>query len=262
MTRALIQPSIDTFDEYSKFAKDNDLGFEIVDFAFPDVLSERYENVLKKYEEKQDKSKLLSAHGAFFDLYINSPDFAVKDVARKRIIQNLETAQKLGLKFVVFHTNCLPMMGREAYYDNLVKEHVVFWKEMVEKFDVTILLENMWDKTPKYIARVIERVDSPKIGVCLDTGHHNVFSEAPLEEWFSHLGKYTPYLHLTDNKGDYDAELVLGEGTIDWKKFSELVKQYCNSPYVVIEVADLQMIETSMKFLKRNKIYPFAGSTV
>ena len=255
--RILIQPTLATFDEYQKYANENNFDFEIVDFASSDVLDSSPEELVKQYLAKEDSSRLISMHGAFIDLYINSPDSTIKKAAQNRIIQNLEIAKELGLKYVIFHTNNLPMMGREAYYEGWVKEHVSFWKEIIARYDVTILLENMWDKTPEYVARVIEEVNSPQLKLCFDTGHFNVFSEVPIEEWFKRLGSNIAYLHLNDNKGDRDSELTLGEGTIDWKKVSDLVLEHCNKPLVVIELKNLQMIESSVLYSKKNKLYPY-----
>jgi sugar phosphate isomerase/epimerase len=181
----------------------------------------------------------------------------VKKVAQDRIIQNLEIAKKLDLKYTVFHTNSLPMMGKEDYYENWVKEHVAFWKEMISKYDVTILLENMWDKTPEYVARVFEEVDSPRLKLCFDTGHHHIFSEVSLEDWFKRLGKHIACFHLNDNHGDKDSELTLGEGTFPWKEWGDLVLKYCDSPIVVMEMKNLEMIDKSVNFLKEQKVYPF-----
>jgi len=258
MKRIIIQPTLKSFDEYERYANENKFYLEIVDFAFPDVINKNINKLVRDYQKKLKLNKKeLSMHGAFIDIYIHSPDELIKNASRERIIQNLNVAKKLGVKSIISHTNSLPMMGREAYYDNWVKENILFWKEIIKKYKINILLENMWDKNPQLIRRVIDGVGSDKLRVCFDTGHCHIFSTVSMEEWFKELGKYITYIHLNDNHGDADLELPLGDGSIDWEKFNNYVKKYCNNPDVVFELKNIERIQKSINFLKKSRLYPF-----
>lgn len=255
MGKVIIQPTIRTFNDYKIYADKNGFHFEIVDFAYPNANSL---NLIKEYKKKlKGNTKKLSMHGSFLDIYINSPTETIRKASEKIILENLSVAKKLGIKSAIFHTNSLPMMGREKYYENWVNSHTVFWKNTMKKFDITILLENMWDKSPKLIKQVIKNVESKKLRVCFDTGHCNIFSEVSMEEWFKEVGSLIECIHLNDNLGKIDNELPLGEGNIDWKKFDDYVKKYCNKPNVVLEHGSLKDIEKSIQFLKKHKIYPY-----
>ncbi len=258
MSRLLLQPTVETLEAYCAFAVEHDLGFEVVDFAFPDLLDGGARATVDRYRATlADESRLVSIHGPFLDLYVNSPDAAIRRVAKERITQTLAIADELQLEFVVFHTNCLPMMGRDAYYQRWVDAHVDLWREVTALHDITVVLENMWDKSPELIARVLDGVDSPRLKVCLDTGHHHLFSRESLERWFSCLGENIAYLHLTDNMGDFDSELVLGTGVVRWREMTALVDRYCDRPVAVIETAGLEGIRASLSFLRREHVYPF-----
>lgn len=259
MGRLLIQPTVRTLDDYSVFASEHGLGFEVVDFAFPDVLDSDVAAVLDRYRSFVGQEPLVSAHGPFLDLYLNSPDAAIRRVAAERIGQALTVADELGLQFVVFHTNWLPMVRWPAYSERWVEFHVRFWAEVLDEHHTTVLLENMWDASPEPLARVLGGVGSPRLKACLDTGHHLLFSHEPLERWFRVLGSNIAYLHLTDNMGDVDSELALGTGVVDWPELTTLVDRYCDQPYAVIETAGLERIRASLSFLQKEGIYPFDG---
>lgn len=255
----LIQPTAATLDEYAAFAAERDLGFELVDFADPAVLDGDLAAVVHRYKSFPDQDRLVSAHGPFLDLYINSPDPAIRRVAAERIGRTLAVADELGLGFVVFHTNCLPMMTHAAYYENWVRSHVEFWQDVVDQHATTVLLENMWDSSPELIARVIEGVDSPHLEACLDTGHHLLFSHESLARWFELLGEKITYLHLTDNLGEEDNELVLGTGKVGWPELSRLVDRCAQRPVAVIETPTMERIRASLDFLEERRLYPFGA---
>jgi sugar phosphate isomerase/epimerase len=259
MVHALIQPTIETYSEYLRFANLHDMGFEIIDFALPNVLNSDYEHIIKEYESKPDGEKplFISQHGAALDLYINSRDKLIREVAEKRFKDNLVIADRLGVYFTVFHSGIIPLIGQKSYYENWVKSHVEFWDEAVKNHKTSILLENLWDLSPHQLLEVIGKVNSPKLNVCFDTGHCNAFSESPMKEWFRVLGKKIPYIHLNDNLGDFDSELPAGRGNINWLEFNDAVNEYCDKPLVVIEVSSLKDIAESIHYLEKNRIYPF-----
>ena len=247
---------MEKLDEYAAFADEHQLGFELVDFAYPAVLDGDLPAVVDRYKSFPAQDRLVSAHGPFLDLYINSPDPAIRRVAAERIGRSLAAADELGLRFAVFHTNCLPMITHAAYYDNWVHSNVEFWREVVEQHATTVLLENMWDSSPERIARVLEGVDSPRLKACLDTGHHLLFSREPLERWFELLGENLAYLHLTDNLGDEDSELALGSGAVDWTEVSRLADRCAGQPVAVIETPTMERIRASLGFMEAQHVYP------
>jgi len=259
MDKILIQLTIDNLRDYENYAGGTDYNFEVVDFAFPNILDSEYISVVKRYKaESRFPEKIIGMHGAFLDLYINSLDSAIKKISQERIIRNLEIAKDLNVKYVVFHTNFFPMIEKESYYRNWVNAHVDFWKEIVGKFKITILLENMWDKNPDGVMDVIEKVNSPYLKILFDTGHANFCSKVPIKNWFEKLGKNIAYIHLNDNTGDVDSEFPAGKGNVNWKEFSSLVKKHCDNPLVCLEVKDLNWVKESIDFLKKNSIYPFS----
>ena len=77
---------------------------------------------------------------------------------------------------------------------------------------VKIAIENIFEDEPSNLRLLMEQMGSDNFGVCFDTGHCNLFSKVPLEEWMRALAAYIAELHLHDNDRSADQHLPMGEG--------------------------------------------------
>jgi len=189
---------------------------EIASFAYSNILDANWREILKDYQQKLRGFKgTISLHGVFQDLTIHSRDKKIRKVAKQRIFQNLEIAKALNAKYIVFHGNFNPLITHESYKQNWIEQNANFWLEVLSKYHITVLLENLWEPTPEVFRKLLLKVKSPRLKICFDIGHANIFSKVPLKEWITVLSKDIPYMHINDNKGDADNELIPGEGTIN-----------------------------------------------
>lgn len=257
MNKIFVQPPFDSsFDEFLEFAIVNQYNIEIASFAYPDVLDGKWQKLVKKYKAHlKDFEGIISLHGAFFDLIVASLDKKVSKVAEERIYLNLEIAQSLNAKYVVFHANYNPSIRGPWYSSKWVKSNAAFWKKALKKYKTTIVLENFAEPNPYVLRQLLDEVDSSRLKICLDTGHMNVYSEVDAGEWFSVLGKDICYMHLNDNKGDFDAELITGRGNINWRKVSRDMSKI--RPSVVLEVGTIEKTIKSLEYFKKYRIYPY-----
>jgi sugar phosphate isomerase/epimerase len=256
MEKLLVQPFNENFDAILSFAKDNGLGVEIASFAFPDLLDSGWEQRVEEYKKKLKGFKgRVSFHGVFKDLAINSQDSKVRALAEGRLLHCVQIAESLGAEFAVFHTNYNPLIHNEGYRRGWVKAHTSFWKKVTAEHSPVILLENLWEPEPSLMKEVADAV-GPKVRLCIDVAHINIFSKIPAHQWFSELGDRVAYIHVNDNKGDTDNELIPGEGTIDWQAFTKDVRKHCGEPLVVLEVAGIDKTKASYEYFKKNKVYP------
>jgi len=93
-----------------------------------------------------------------------------------------------------------------------------------EKYGVTLCLENMpfleqRISVTERIAAAVAQVDSPNVGICLDTGHVNVFRGHNLGDAVRIAAPYLKVLHVHDNDGRRDAHMLPYLGTADWDGF-------------------------------------------
>jgi sugar phosphate isomerase/epimerase len=258
MSKIFIQPDSSNFNEFLYYAKENNCNLEIASFAFANILDSNWQELLQDYKQKLEGFKgVISIHGAFQDLIYHSRDNRISEVAKERYFQNLEIAKALNAKYIVFHGNFNPLIKHESYEMNWIEQNAVLWNEAIEKYDITILIENVWEQSPEMFRRLLDKVNSTKLKICFDTGHANVFSKVLIEEWFAVLGDNLVYIHINDNKSDTDSELVPGDGNINWNGFSGLIKKYNIKPEIVFEVGSLEKSIRAIEYFRQNKIYPF-----
>jgi sugar phosphate isomerase/epimerase len=263
MSRIFLQPPYQkSFDDFLEYAKRGGHNLEIACFADPDVLDGNWREVMEDHRRKLLHFEgTISLHGPFLGLYIHSRDSRIRQVARDRIFQGMEIARGLGGKYIVFHGSFIPLIRQESYKRNWVAQNADFWSEVLGKYDLTVLLENVWEPNPELFREVLDRVNSPRLKICFDTGHAHIFSKVPFEEWFAVLGDDLVYMHINDNQGDVDNELVPGEGDIDWVELSGLIERYQIAPNMVFEVGTLEKTAASLEYFKENRIYPFDKSS-
>jgi len=90
--------------------------------------------------------------------------------------------------------------------------------EHVRGSDFTMCLENV-SSAPAVedLLRIIRDVDSPHLGICLDTGHLHLAS-GDQRAFIERAGPRLRALHLADNDGTRDQHLApFGLGTVDWE---------------------------------------------
>jgi len=263
MSKILVQPPDSTcFNEFLAYAKESGFGMEIADFAHSGVLDSNWQEILRDYQGKlKDFKGTLSLHGVFMDVGVHSIDEKVRKIAEDRTIHNLKIAEALNADSIVFHGNFNPLIGHKSYNRNWLKHNIQFWSEALEKFSLTILIENLWDPSPEIFRQLIDEVQSDRLKICFDVAHAHIFSKVPLEDWFSTLRDDIPYIHVSDNDGNVDSELVPGKGSIDWQKFSNLIQKYRLSPAIVFEVSTLENTIQAVEYCSKHAVYPFDAST-
>ena len=262
MSKIFLQPPDHrSFDEFLTYARQGGYNLEIACFADPNLLDGNWHEVLEDCRRKlRHFDGTISLHGPFLGLYISSRDSRIRAVARDRILQGMEIAKELGGKYVVFHGNFIPLIGQRSYERNWIAQNADFWSEMLEKYDVTVLLENLWEPGPELFKQVLEKVSSPRLKICFDTGHASVFSKVRFEDWLGVLGDSIAYMHVNDNDGEVDDEIAPGEGNINWREFSKLIEKHRIAPNIVLEVGTLEKTRQSIEYFRRQEIYPFNAS--
>jgi sugar phosphate isomerase/epimerase len=205
----------------------------------------------------------LAIHGAFIDMAPASPDRRIVAVTRERFMLNLDIAAELGARNVVFHTQFLPQVYRPVvdgpdYRYSWTEGQVEFWGPMAEeaaKRGVVIALENMWEPEPDIIGDVLDQVNLPNLGACLDVGHVRLFTDyVPLEMWVERLGHRLVHCHMNNHRGFSDEHLSLdvGGGVSDYKRdVLPRLRALPNQPALVLEMDDLEDLESSLRYLGR-----------
>lgn len=194
-----------------------------------------------------DWKPALTIHAPFMDLNPGADDPLVKSATEVRFRQILDVASILRPRAAVFHP---------AYYkwryagktDVWLNNSVNTWKTVMDRasgLGLRVAVENVFDENPDALRMLLEKIDHPDFGFCFDTGHFNLFSAVPMEQWFKALGSRLVEVHLHDNDGTSDAHQALGRGTIDFDMFFGLMRVHAPMPIFTIEAHNKNDIETS-----------------
>lgn len=98
-----------------------------------------------------------------------------------------------------------------------------------EKYGICLCVENLPGKNadiffPKFLAEEVSKIDSPYLGICLDTGHAAI-NGVEIGEAVRDCGKYLRCLHTHDNNGRDDQHLLPYHGEIDWDSFTDALAE-------------------------------------
>lgn len=244
---------------YVNVARSNNFSFELIEPAYPqnlDILDEYFSEFLR-VESAAGLVKVV--HGPYIDIAVHSADKAVRDVSARRISASIEWAKRLGAEYLVLHSNHLPMLN-EPGYDRQWRNGWLSFLEGQDLGSVTVLLENMWDRTPELSLSLVEAFGSPGLRLCFDVAHWNVHGTVSLDDWLSAAGPVTAYVQYGDNHGDRDSDLALGTGTVDWAELDRCLRRYAPHADVMVGVGidDAgERLEPSVEFLRNQGIHPF-----
>lgn len=257
MRKFLIIPQINNLDESLKLAEKYGFGFEYNDFFIPDVLeNERLADELISRYKARELPDYCTMHGDFFDVLIFSEDRKIREISELRIRQSLDTARKLGVKGVVFHTNHNPLLTTDFYINNWYECNEAFWRKILREYsDMDIYMENMFDNSPDMLAELAKRLsDEKNFGVCLDYAHAVIYG-TDIDGWTEKLSPYVRHIHINDNDLKNDLHLAVGDGKIDWNGFkNRLGSSLPGTSSVLIETSFLESQRRSAEFLSALEI--------
>ncbi len=176
-------------------------------------------------------------HGPYMDLCAGAVDEKVREITVERYLKTLEIAELLRPLRIVLHAGY-----DERRFDGNVElwlaQSLKTWQRIVpvaERLKTVITVENVFETEPAPIRELVERVNSPSFGVCVDAGHMNLFSRVDMEQWFGSLGHWIKEVHIHDNNGQYDEHLPVGEGTIDFSRFFSLLERHTDGVIYTLE---------------------------
>jgi sugar phosphate isomerase/epimerase len=254
MDRVLFTCDQHNFSDCLALARDCQAGVEIQTFSHPQVLDGNWRELIAGYRQALNGfAAEVACHGAFYDLASGSPDRQVQDVARRRYRHNLEIADALSARTVVFHANYLPQVHSPAYRQAWGRYNLDFWGELAhqaETLDVTIALENMWEPEPMLIGDLIDGIGSSHLRACVDVGHVHLYSRLPFADWLRQLDARTVYVHMNNNPGDADEHRALGEGVIDYHAILPALRALRPPPALSLEIDNVAAIRKSLPFLE------------
>ncbi len=125
-----------------------------------------------------------------------------------------------GVGAAVLHPSRTPMQEETRPADQMLDLRATALRALtthLEGTGTTICLENV-SAAPRLddLLRILDAVDSPHLGICLDTGHLNM-ADGDQAAFIRGAGAHLKALHIADNEGQTDQHLMpYGRGNVDW----------------------------------------------
>lgn len=238
-----------------------DCGYRYAEFSdeHGKVLMDR-PDPLKEADELHDFAGELGitlAQGHLqLDADVAHPDPGSRQKYLDFLKKELEVYERLGVRAAVLH--CGGYAARKegmtaADAEELSVKSLVELCGSIEGSRIRIAIENIPSTQPfaADLLRILDRVNSPALGICLDTGHLNLVQGDPCK-FLEEAGDKLIALHIADNLGNADHHMLpCGRGTVNWKAFMPKLKE---SPYRGLFNFEVPGERCSMRALQRLKL--------
>ena len=145
-------------------------------------------------------------------------------------------AEILGSEYMVTHPFSIVENGKvlpEASYEANM-EYFTRWGKFWHEHGVGMAIENMPSykgtatpspfTSPEQMIRLVDDLNQPDIGICLDTGHAFLSGYDPAE-FVRKIGSRLRATHIADNHGERDDHIAPFQGDIDWFEFMKALKE-------------------------------------
>lgn len=216
-----------------EFASAKELGFDGIEFC----IGSNYKNELLWTEGGVEKLKSLSikneieicslSPGVFASLHPALPDDNKRAEGIEMMKYVIELCQPLETKWIL-----VPMFPRDVNdwsnetWDRLFDGFKIL-AEVAERYDVVLGIESTFSADD--LLKIFDEVGSEHLCAYYDIGNMTHLGKDIVQEIMK-LGKKICMFHIKDTDGN-----MLGEGRVDFKGFSEAVKEVGYDGYLVLE---------------------------
>lgn len=224
---------------------------EIVDDGLHTLNKRR---ISKLNDAANSRSLTFTVHCPFADINIASPSKPMLKASLKRLRQSMEYANELNAALFVLHGGLHG--GISPFYPGRDwKQNVQSLRELsatARDLGLTVAIENLPKKyggimkAPEDFVKLYEETNLD-MGIVLDVGHANL--EAQTEPFLKQLPDKIWHLHLSDNIGEQDQHLGIGDGKINWQSLAETLKAIGYDKLIMVE--SVYHAEESLAVLKR-----------
>lgn len=183
--------------------------------------------------------KVHSIHAPFSGIDIASLDEGEKENSLELIKKSIESCSEIEGEIVIVHPCSIEISGDDQSYlraKNRTEDSLRRLAAFAEKLGIKLAVENVpniggWSFGTEVseLSKLVSKINSPHLGLCLDTGHAHVGRESvDLSKDVFECGENLIALHLQDTDGKEDRHWLPGQGIINW---TQLMKDLAFSDY-------------------------------
>ncbi len=192
-------------------------------------------------------------HAPFFDLSPGAIDPYILEASRHKMALAFELIDIFHPKAIICHLNFEE--NKHGYkLDQWSRHAELTWRQllrMAEAGHSRLMLENTYEKTPEQHLNMLNALNSPNAGFCLDTGHLMAFAHSPWQDWLTAINKKPGHMHLHDNHGHRDDHLGIGLGDFDFHGLFAFLGTNDLHPAITLEPHSEEDLWTSLESLKK-----------
>lgn len=195
-------------------------------------LSDEHSELLLMRGDPIEVGKAFGAYAKEHDVFLSQGHLFLsaricKEDARALLKRQIELFLAIGIRYAVLHCDPLsdaPNVTEEERFE----KNAAALEELLAYIgdrDLVICLENLRSvcASAEELLAYVERLHSPHLAICLDTGHLNITKKNSQAEFIRATAKHLKALHIADNEGERDQHLMpFGCGSVD---VAEVVKE-------------------------------------
>jgi len=177
--------------------------------------------------------------------FIHTADLtkSIREASLAELLNSLAVANELGARKVVLHPSFVGGMGRNV--PELSRQYAIECLDTVArlepKSDCRVCLENLFARltpfnTPDDFEAVFERW--PHLAMTLDVGHAFIDGRGMdrIFEFLQRFGNRIHHIHISDNFGQRDDHLAVGDGAINFKALIGALQQIHYDDTMTLEI--------------------------
>jgi sugar phosphate isomerase/epimerase len=177
--------------------------------------------------------------------FIHTADLtrSIREASREELRHSLATAMDLGAHKVVLHPSFVGGMGRSA--PDIARRHANETLAAIardgQKLGCRICLENLFARLTLFTAP--DDFDAafqqwPHLQMTLDVGHAFIDGQGMdlILEFIRRFGDRIDHIHISDNYGQRDDHLPVGDGAIDFRSLVRALKQIDYDNTMTLEI--------------------------
>lgn len=218
------------------------------------------DNRVRKLREIAETRNIeFMVHSPFADINVATPSPVLQRTIMKRLEKSMLYASQLQSQLWIFHPG-LKTAVTEFYPGSdwqLNMDAVRKLQKIAQRLEVEIAIENVPEPFP-FVLKSVEDFSrfynelNDDLSLVLDVGHANLNQQ--IQAFIDTFSGKIVHIHASDNKGNYDAHLGIGEGTINWTDIAKALKNINFSGAVMLE--SVKHVEESLQKLHEIFLQP------
>ena len=221
------------------YAEMREAGFDCADLtALCDVKNVFYTSDLETAKKLAEHERDVALAAGIRIHQVHGPwptdDKTEENRLQKRVYMEraIRLTSHFGAKYLVIHPDMPFGWGDEPDPSFARKTNLELFRAILPiaaEENIILCIENMPMRRHALSPAIamyefVRELDHPNLGMCLDTGHANVFGH-DCGDIVRAIAPVLKVLHVHDNMGDRDAHLYPFEGTINWDSFTDALRE-------------------------------------